>query len=74
MSNARKIAIAPYLKKEKTTAGQSTIDTQGAGLDVFTPMGDLGISYDKSQHSSGSQKFDTKKSSISPLPYLVLNL
>ena len=46
MSNYKKISIAPYLKKEKTTAGQSTIDTQGAGLDVYTPIGDLGISYD----------------------------
>ena len=64
MSNARKIAIAPYLKKEKTTAGQSTIDTQGAGLDVFTPMGDLGISYDKSEHSSGSQRFGTKEKKV----------
>ena len=27
-------------------------------------MGDLGISYDKSQHSSGSQKFDTKEKQV----------
>ena len=64
MSNAKKITYAPYLLKEKTTSGQTNIDKKGAGMNIYSGFGNLGIDYTKSTQTTGSNVFKQNQKSI----------
>ena len=58
------VDVAPYLIKQTTQSGNTKIDDQGIGLDIYSKYGNFGISKNKNTQSLGSNSLKTKSKNI----------
>ena len=60
----KKVDVSPYIIKQSSQDGNTKIDDKGAGLDIFSKFGNVGISANKNTQSSGGNSLKTKSKNI----------
>jgi len=58
------VDVAPYIIKQSSQSGNTKIDDQGVGLDIYSKYGNFGISKNKNTQSSGGSSLKTKSKNI----------
>ena len=58
------VDVAPYIIKQSSQSGNTKIDDQGVGLDIYSKYGNFGISKNKNTQSQGDNKLKTKSKNI----------
>ena len=58
------VDVAPYIIKQSSQSGNTKIDDQGVGLDIYSKYGNFGISKNKNTQTQGSNKLKTKSKNI----------
>ena len=60
----KKVDVSPYIIKQSSQDGNTKIDDKGAGLDIYSKYGTVGISANKNTQSSGGNSLKTKSKNI----------
>ena len=60
----KKVDVSPYIIKQSSQDGNTKIDDQGVGLDIYSKYGNFGISKNKNTQSSGGNSLKTKSKNI----------
>jgi len=60
----KKVDISPYIIKQSSQSGNTKIDDQGVGLDIYSKYGNFGISKNKNTQTQGDNKLKTKSKNI----------
>jgi len=58
------VDVAPYIIKQSSQSGNTKIDDQGVGLDIYSKYGNFGISKNKNTQTQGDNKLKTKSKNI----------
>ena len=58
------VDVSPYVIKQSSQSGNTKIDDDGVGLDIYSKYGNFGISKNKNTQSSGGNSLKTKSKNI----------
>tara|TARA_R110000824_G_scaffold3618_1_gene17122 strand:- start:1277 stop:1906 length:630 start_codon:yes stop_codon:yes gene_type:complete len=58
------VDVAPYIIKQSSQSGNTKIDDQGVGLDIYSKYGNFGISKSQNTQTQGDNKLKTKSKNI----------